>query len=79
MKKIISLLCAFAILVLSFCGCSTNTDQTDKLRIVTTLFPAYDFARNIAADNAEVTLLLPPGVESHSYEPTPKDIVEIQN
>lgn len=79
MKKIISLLCAFAISVLSFCGCSTNTDQTDKLRIVTTLFPAYDFARNIAADNAEVTLLLPPGVESHSYEPTPKDIVEIQN
>lgn len=79
MKKIISLLCAFAISVLSLCGCSTNTDQTDKLRIVTTIFPAYDFARSIALDKAEVTLLLPPGVESHSYEPTPKDIVEIQN
>ena len=79
MKKIISLLCAFAISVLSLCGCSTNADQTDKLRIVTTIFPAYDFAHSIALDKAEVTLLLPPGVESHSYEPTPKDIVEIQN
>ncbi len=79
MKKIISILCAIVILTISLFGCSVNTEQSDKLRIVTTLFPAYDFARNIAADNAEVTLLLQPGVEPHSYEPTPKDMVEIQN
>ncbi len=51
--------------------------QGGKLRIVATLFPQYDFARQIAGDKAEVTLLLPPGVESHSYEPTPSDIIRI--
>lgn len=79
MKKIISILCAIVILTISLFGCSVSYEHSDKLRIVTTLFPAFDFARNIAADNAEVTLLLPPGVEPHSYEPTPKDMVEIQN
>lgn len=63
-------------------GCSvesktTSTSDTDKLQIVTTLFPQYDFARQIAGDKAEVTLLLPPGMESHSYEPTPADIIKI--
>lgn len=42
-----------------------------------TLFPQYDFAKEIAGKHAEVTLLLPPGVESHTYEPTPADIVKI--
>lgn len=50
---------------------------SDKLQVVATLFPQYDFARQIAGDKAEVTLLLPPGVESHSYEPTPSDIIII--
>ena len=51
---------------------------TDKLEIVSTLFPHYDFAKIIGGDYVEVTLLLPPGVESHSYEPTPKDIIMIE-
>ncbi|MCQ4022944.1 MULTISPECIES: metal ABC transporter substrate-binding protein [unclassified Ruminococcus] len=79
MKKFISVLTAAVILTLSLFGCAINTEQSDKLKIVASLFPAYDFARNIALDNAQVTLLLPPGVETHSYEPTPKDMVEIQN
>ena len=40
--------------------------------------PQYDFVREIAGDKVEVSLLLPPGVESHSYEPSPRDIVDIQ-
>lgn len=79
MKKIISLLCSICILLLTFVGCSGDNDDSGKLKIVTTLFPAYDFASNIAGENAEVSLLLAPGVESHSYEPTPQDIVKIQN
>lgn len=79
MKKFISLLCAICISLLCFVGCSENNSENGKLKIVTTLFPAYDFAKNIAGDNADVTLLLAPGVESHSYEPTPQDIVNIQN
>ena len=49
----------------------------EKLTVYATLFPQYDFAREIAGDRAEVILLLPPGVESHSFEPTPADIAGI--
>lgn len=48
-----------------------------KLRVVTTLFPIYDFARNVGGDLAEVSLLLPPGVEPHSFEPTPETIITL--
>jgi zinc transport system substrate-binding protein len=50
-----------------------------KPNIVTTIFPQYDFTRAIAGDNAEMTMLLRPGTESHSYDPTPQDILKIQN
>lgn len=63
-----------ALLVLSACG---PAQESEKIQVVTTLFPTYDFARTLAGDLAEVTLLLPPGVESHSYEPTPGDLVKI--
>lgn len=49
-----------------------------KLKIVATLFPQYDFARQIAGDYADVTLLLPPGMESHSYDLRPADMIEIR-
>ena len=52
---------------------------SEKIQIVATLFPQYDFARQIAGDKADVRLLLPPGVESHSYEPTPSDIIKIND
>jgi zinc transport system substrate-binding protein len=48
-----------------------------KIKIVTTLFPLYEFAKEVAGDNAEVSLLLPPGIEPHAYEPTPAAIVNI--
>lgn len=51
----------------------------DKISIVATIFPPYDFARAIAADRAELTMLIKPGAEVHSFDPTPADIVKIQN
>ncbi len=48
-----------------------------QLSVITTLFPIYDFARVVGGSDATVSLLLPSGVEPHSYEPTPKDIVKI--
>lgn len=68
-----------AVVCLSFVGCKAETGESDKLSIVTTLFPQYDFARQITGGNAEITLLLKPGAESHSYEPTPQDIAKIQS
>lgn len=50
-----------------------------KLKVVTTIFPLYDFARNIGNGSCEVTLLLPPGVEAHSFEPKPTDMARIDN
>lgn len=51
--------------------------ETAKIRIIASLFPQYDFARRIAGDRADVRLLLPPGAESHSFEPTPSDMRDI--
>lgn len=78
MKRIISLLLALA-LSLSLAACAAPAEKADggKLQIVTTLFPYYDFARTIAQDRADVTLLLSPGREAHSFEPTPLDAVTI--
>jgi len=50
-----------------------------KIKVVTTLFPFYDFTEQIGQNQVDVTLLLPPGVEAHSYSPTPKDIMKIRN
>lgn len=49
----------------------------NKIRVITTLFPLYDMARYIGSDKASVSLLLPPGVEAHSFEPRPSDILRI--
>lgn len=78
LKKIVCLISAI-VLSISLCGCSSiQTGDNGKLSIVTTIFPAYDFARQIFGDTAEITLLLKPGMESHSYDPSARDIVRIE-
>jgi zinc transport system substrate-binding protein len=58
---------------------TSNTEQDIKKPIImTTLFPFYDFTSKLVGSEAEVSLLLPPGVEPHSFEPTPQDIIKIQ-
>jgi len=54
-----------------------SAQDKKKLEVVTTLFSTYDFAKQIGKDKVNVTLLLPPGVESHTFEPRPADIVRI--
>lgn len=77
MKRVFSLFCAL-LLTLSLTGCADYSAPSDgKLQVVTTLFPYYDFARAVAGERAEVTLLLSPGREAHSFEPTPLDAVTI--
>lgn len=64
-------------LVWSACQRQEQIPATDKLKVVTTLFPLYDFVRNVGREKVEVSLLLPPGVEPHSFEPKPNDIVRV--
>ena len=84
MKKITALLLALMMLagVLAGCGKPQETGNAGKLKVVTTIFPEYDWVRAILgdkADNAEVTMLLDNGVDLHSYQPTADDIVRISD
>ena len=86
MKRMITLFLALAMTVSLLAGCGkqnepTASDET-KLSIVTTIFPEYDWVREILgdkADNAEITMLLDNGVDLHSYQPTADDIVKISD
>ncbi len=72
--KLKILLLTVLLLVISGCGIKK---ETEKPLIVTTLFPQYDFAKQIVGDKMDVTLLLKPGMESHSYDLNPKDMLKI--
>ncbi len=81
MKKAAALLLAF-MMIAGMTGCSAGEEvslkEEEGLSVVTTLFAAYDFAGKIGGDNVNVTMLLKPGTESHTYEPAPRDIKTIQ-
>lgn len=59
------------------CRRQEQSEKGKQLSVITTLFPLYDFTKNIAGGKASVTLLLPPGVEAHSFEPKAGDMVRI--
>lgn len=85
MKKKIIIIVAIALIavILLFMGRAKFSSQKSadesggKIRVVTTLFPLYDMAKNIGGEQASVLQLLPPGVEAHAFEPKPSDIVRI--
>lgn len=79
MRRMTALALLLAALLAGCAPAETAEREPGKLRVVATIFPAYDFARAAAGDLAEVTLLLPPGTESHSYEPTPADILAVRD
>lgn len=82
-KKIFGLILAGAVLIT---GCTAKTEKKDKgdntkgkLKIVTTIFPEYDITRAIAKDKVDLELMIKPGVDVHSFTPTPQDIKTVQN
>jgi ABC-type metal ion transport system, periplasmic component/surface adhesin len=74
---IVSGLAVFFVLINLSNNAGSLNAENKKLQIVTTLFPLYDFAKSIGQDKVEVTLLLTPGVEAHSFEPRPSDVILI--
>ena len=85
MKKTTALVLALLMMMTGLVGCGkkndTDTaDKTDKLKVVTTIFPEYDWVKEILGDkagDAEITMLLDDGVDLHSYQPTADDIDKI--
>ncbi len=83
-KNIVSVISFFILIVVCtliiMCfGQNEIEDDTNKIQIIATLFPQYDFAKHIVGEKAEVKLLLNSGIETHNYEPTPKDMIKINN
>ena len=77
-KMLIICLCLTLAASLAACGReSAPIIEEGRLNVICTVFPAYDFARTLAGDRANVSLLIPPGAESHSYEPTPQDMASL--
>lgn len=87
MKRFLSfILSLFIVLLTAFSLSSCSSEKSNsaiqdngKISVVTTIFPYYDFTRSIAGDKADIKLLLSPGSEPHSYDPSPSDIVAIEN
>jgi zinc transport system substrate-binding protein len=83
MRKTILILITLVTLLIGVGGCKPKNAVTrnadGKLNVTTTNFPPFDFVRNIAGDKVNLFMLLPPGAESHSFEPSPKDIITIKN
>lgn len=63
----------------AFCSCGEVERSTGKISVVTTIFPYYDFARSVSKGTCDVDMLLKPGSDVHSFEPTPSDILKIRN
>ncbi len=76
MRKTVLVLLLAAILVMGGCVAEGGA-ESDKMSVVATNFVCYDFARQIGGDSADVRLLIAPGTEVHTFEPSPADILAI--
>ena len=83
MKKSLKIIIVFVAIMLAIIGAvvgfSNLNKNNKKVSIITTNFPAYDFARAVAGEEADIKMLIKPGAEIHDFEPTPQDIIDIKN
>ncbi|MBC1681246.1 zinc ABC transporter substrate-binding protein [Listeria welshimeri] len=82
MKKWSFIVVAVLTFALVLAGCGASSDKVsgneDKLKIVTTFYPMYDFTKNVAGNKASIEMLIDAGTEPHDYEPSAKDIAKIE-
>ncbi len=82
MKKLISILCVMVLAISMLIGCGKSaSNDSGKLSIITTIFPEYDWVREITKgnENVEITMLLDKGVDLHSFQPSADDIVKVSS
>ncbi len=88
LNKVILLVVMSIMSMVAFTACGNKTESketestqnsSNKINVIATIFPEYDFLRQIGGDHINLTMLLAPGAESHSFEPTPQDIKNVTN
>ena len=78
-KKILLIIISIFLVGMVLSGCSKNKKKAEeRINIVVTRFPEYDFSRAIVADKMNVQMLTPPGSSTHSFDPSPSDIIKVQ-
>ena len=79
MSKLISkAIFLLLLVVLALGGCNGEAEDPHKIQIIATIYPLYEFAKEVGGEKVEVHLLLPPGSEAHSFDPKPSDIQKIE-
>lgn len=77
-KKLLLLSVAALSLIVAGCQSQQNTAKSEKPTIIATIYPVYEFTKEIVGDKAQVELMIPAGTEPHDFEPSAKDIAKIQ-
>ncbi len=84
MKKILTYMLAVLLIAAVFSGCAQKTgapqmgSDDGSISVVTTIFPPYDFARTVSGGKADISMLIDPGAEVHTFDPTTEDIIKVQ-
>jgi zinc transport system substrate-binding protein len=78
-KKIILFFLRFFLILIIFGFQTQNLDAAKKIRVVTSVFPLLEFAGAVSGERGEVSLLLPPGAEIHTWQPRPSDIIRLSS
>ncbi len=73
-----------AVVAVIITGCSVSQPNSakksaEKIKVITTAYPVYEFARQVGGDKTEVTMLIPPGAEPHDWEPKPKELAQLRS
>lgn len=79
MKRTVSILLIF-VMIFSFVSCTAPKTESKKINIISSIFPSYDFVRQITkgVDDVNNSMLIVPGTEPHSYEPSVRDMAQIK-
>ncbi|WP_371368709.1 metal ABC transporter solute-binding protein, Zn/Mn family [Sporomusa rhizae] len=83
-KVFLTVLLIAGLTLIAGCGQKTvapgdNSPQQPKIKVLASVYPVYEFVRQVGGDKVEVTMLVPAGAEPHEWEPSAKDLVQVKN
>lgn len=79
-RRVFCIVCAMAVMCCFWgCGAPGSNKKDDRLKVVATVFAEYDFLRQIGGDAINLSMLMLPGADIHTFDPTPKDMMTVQD